>query len=94
MVALHRQTGDTGYTQAFKSGNGMDERARIDGPFLKEIAGQQNEVDFLFDGPVYDVEIGAGEVVLPVPAVVLAIAEVTVGHVEEGGAHGIPGQDF
>ena len=89
MVALHREAGDTGLFQPFQPGDGVVEGERIDGAFFKEITGQQDEVDFAVDGRINNVEIGAGEVVLPLAAVVLTIAEMTVGHVEKGSAHGM-----
>ena len=83
VVALHGGHGDAGLFQTAQPLHGLDQRGRVDGPFLKEVAAQDDEIHPLGDGLVDDVQKGAAKIVEAFLVVVLLVAQVNVGEVQK-----------
>src|SRR5262249_10148529 len=88
VVALDGDGRNTGFFEPLQTVLGLDEREGVDGALVEEVAGDDDEIGLACDGVVDDGVEGEGEVVEARLEAVLLVAEVIVGRVDEGGAHG------
>src|SRR6266700_87971 len=89
MVSFNGDHGNIVLFELLQSFNGMNERLCIDGAFIKQVAGNNYEIDFTLEGIVGNLPERTAEVVETLAYTILFIAKVRIRDVDKRSSHGL-----